>query len=159
MFKSFLLLAALAGTMVSCKSNPFANGNYVVYKVNESNDAFTNLDPLNDTINAKLKSHFLNKRFQITFQDKFVTFHQAGSSADLLLAKQEYNGHITYTQSVDKGIATMDYILDKDKDETLLLNVRLHLPKRGPTFKPVQLPSNDTSQNHGNAVCHLSKID
>ena len=158
MFKIFLLLAALTTIMVSCNSSHSANGTYVIYQVDQRHPSVFNLNLLNDTINTRLKSYFLNQRYKISFQDKYATI-QPTSGNEVILTKVDDNGKVTYKQSVNKGIATMEYTLQTDTDNTLLLAVDLAMPNNEQAFRPVQMPTNDQEHKHGMAICHLSKVE
>lgn len=114
----------------------------------------------NDTIERMLKGYFQNKRYNLSFMDKYVSMKPVNKGSELILSKaNEPNGFLEYSQTLNNGTATLSFRMVKDDDGDWLLGIDLFFPNNDTPFMPIQMPTGDYKNKHGFIICHLTKTE
>ncbi|WP_374950248.1 hypothetical protein [Mucilaginibacter sp.] len=122
------LIVLLLLSMIYLGCTHRSNGKYVVYSVNKVSG--------NDTILTFLNKSLQGKRYNVTFNPKFVSIKLLNGSDEMLLTKTQ-DKIAKYTQRYTQGGGIFNIELLDDKDLTLI--VSLGFKKSQPLIMPAQL--------------------
>ena len=152
----YLLLITTFGALTSC--NKPTDGVYVTYNIKSDDSRFgdRNLTP-DDEISSFLKSKLQEKKYEIKFNEKFVTMKDLSENDETILTKEESsNREVFYSTTVNKGRQKLNLKLYQDSKD-LILVVDLEVP-REVSFIPTQVGGSlEPIPHYGRAICYLSK--
>jgi hypothetical protein len=121
-----IVLTLLSMTYLGCTHR--SNGKYVVYSVNNVSG--------NDTILTFLKKSLQGKRYNVTFNPKYVSLKLLNGTQEILLSKNQ-DKIPKYTQRYTQAGGV--FIIELSDDKDLTMKVSLGFNEKQPLIMPVQL--------------------